>query len=83
MTPDTLAPTRGRDLLEEAGRALYGPLWQSEMARELEVALRTMQRWARGDNGIPAGVFVDLRDKVVERRAELAALARKLPKRAD
>jgi hypothetical protein len=70
------------DLLREAGQALYGPLWQSEMARELEVALRTMQRWAKGDNAIPAGVFADLGDKVRERRAELAVLARKLPKRA-
>ena len=68
------------ELLREVGEALYGPLWQSEMARELEVAIRTVQRWAAGDNAIPPGVFVDLGGKVRERRAALAGLARKLPR---
>jgi len=68
-------------LLDEVGRALYGPQWQSEMARELGVAIRTVQRWAVGHSGIPEGVFFDLRDKVIARRADLAELAKKLPRR--
>lgn len=34
--------------LRSAGEALYGPNWQSEIARALGVNLRTMQRWALG-----------------------------------
>lgn len=33
------------DLLIECGRALYGPLWQSALSRDLGVSDRTMRRW--------------------------------------
>lgn len=38
------------------GAALYGPRWQTEMARALEVADRTVRRWAAGASPIPADV---------------------------
>ncbi len=36
-------------LLNAAGTLLYGPLWQSELARATGTNLRTMQRWAKGE----------------------------------
>lgn len=50
MSPDTL---------RIVGEALYGPRWQSEMARDLDVADRTVRRWLSGD-AIPPGVGLDL-----------------------
>lgn len=42
-----------RDRLEQIGRALYGPEWVSPLARALDVALRTVQRWAAGEIETP------------------------------
>ena len=66
------------DLLREAGEALYGPLWQSELARALEVSDRTVRRWAAGDTGIPAGVWPEIRDLAQSRRVLLANISRRL-----
>ena len=40
-------------LLAAVGKALYGPLWQSELGRNVGVATRTVQRWAAGRRPIP------------------------------
>jgi transcriptional regulator GlxA family with amidase domain len=65
-------------LLAEAGEALYGPRWQSELARDLEVSIRTMQRWAAGTTDVPAGLYVDLLRLTQERAAVLDDLAPRL-----
>ena len=59
-----------RTLLIECGEALYGPRWQSEMARDLGVNKRTIGRWLSGVSAVPAGLRNDLR-KLVGARAEL------------
>lgn len=67
------------DLLREAGECLYGPRWQSDLARDLRVSDRTVRRWDAGDNEIPAGVWADLRALIRERSLALARMRRKLP----
>lgn len=67
-------------LLVEAGEALYGPRWQSELARDLDVSIRTMQRWAAGTTDVPAGLYLDLLRLTQERAAVLDALAPRLRK---
>ena len=42
-----------RDRLEQVGRALYGSEWVSPLARALDVALRTVQRWVAGEIETP------------------------------
>lgn len=51
MTPNTL---------EQAGAVLFGPRWQTDLARALGVADRTMRRWANGVNPIPAGLAAEI-----------------------
>lgn len=65
-------------LLVECGEALYGPRWQSELARELDVSDRTMRRWVAGTTDVPAGLYVDLLRLTQERGAALDALAERL-----
>jgi hypothetical protein len=65
-------------LLREAGEALYGPRWQSELARELNVTDRTMRRWAAGEFSIPEAVSAELRDILKAKGAALARVRRKL-----
>lgn len=47
-------------LLRETGEALYGPRWQSEIGRDLNVSDRTIRRWLAGADDVPAGVALDL-----------------------
>lgn len=67
-------------LLREAGEALYGPRWQSDLARDLKVSDRTVRRWDAGSNEIPAGVWTELRALLKTRGLALALVRRKLPK---
>lgn len=62
-------------LLVECGEALYGPRWQSELARELQVSDRTVRRWVAGTSEVPAGLYVDLLRLTQKRAAVLDALA--------
>lgn len=44
-------------LLRDVGEALYGPRWQSDLARDLHVADRTMRRWLAGADDMPPGGY--------------------------
>ncbi len=67
-------------LLVECGEALFGPRWQSELARELQVSDRTVRRWVAGTSEVPPGLYVDLLRLTQERAAVLDALAPRLRK---
>jgi hypothetical protein len=54
------------------GRALYGPHWQSPLARDLGLSVSTVADWARGVNAPRAAT-----------RKRLLAHARRLMRRAD
>lgn len=42
------------DELSEIGKALYGPNWQSALARDLGVSDRTVRRWVATESPLPA-----------------------------
>lgn len=65
-------------LVRDAGAALYGSRWQSEMARDLGVSDRTMRRWTAVDVPVPAGVRAELLRLCVERAAVLDGLIERL-----
>jgi len=67
-----------RPTIREIGEALYGPLWQSPMARDLGVAVRTVQRWAAGDTEPAPGVWDDLRQLLAARGKQLDGLVKRL-----
>lgn len=59
-------------LLHQYGEALFGPHFQRELAKALEVNERTMRRWIAGDTEPPEGI-----------KAELEALARRRIKKLE
>lgn len=65
-------------LLAEAGEALYGARWQSDLARDLGVSDRTVRRWVAGTTVVPPGLWLDLLHLTQERAAVLDALAPRL-----
>lgn len=64
----------GATLLHETGEALFGPQWQSELARALAVSDRTVRRWAAGTHAPPHRVWADIARLAFERRAALSRL---------
>lgn len=49
MTPTEITAARAKpNLIADIGLALWGPQWQSQMARETGHDIRTVQRWAAG-----------------------------------
>lgn len=67
-------------LLVASGRALYGPRWQTELARDLDVSDRTMRRWVAETSPIPASLYADLLALTQKRMAALNALTPRLQK---
>lgn len=65
-------------LLVESGEAMYGPQWQSALARDLGVSDRTMRRWVADTSAVPVGLYTDLLRLTQERAAVLDALADRL-----
>jgi hypothetical protein len=63
------------ELLEQIGLALHGQQWQSALARDLDVADRTIRRWLAGESAVPRGAMDELRQLCLQRSAELATLA--------
>lgn len=67
------------ELLRQAGEALYGERWQTDLARDLDVNDRTMRRWATGQSAIPEGVAKQLRELLAMRTAAIEGVVSKLP----
>lgn len=65
--PDPISP----ELFCRIGQQLYGQGWRQAIADALDVADRTVQRWASGSKEIPLGVRDDLIDLMVDREAEI------------
>lgn len=45
---DSRPPRMPLSKLQRAAETIYGPEWQTPLARDLSVAVRTVQRWASG-----------------------------------
>lgn len=69
-------------LLRDVGEALYGPRWQTDLARDLDVSDRTMRRWAAGVDAVPPGAMIDLLRLAQERAQRLDDLAAELRRAA-
>lgn len=58
-------------LLRDTGEALYGPHWQSPIARDLDMSDRHVRRLAAGAADLTPGMAMDLWRIAVERAALL------------
>jgi hypothetical protein len=67
-----------RNQLTAVGEALYGLRWQAALSRDLNVALRTVQRWDAGERGIPDTLSDDLRALLKQRRIDIDDLLKSI-----
>lgn len=72
-----------RDLLARVGETLFGPRWQSDVARVLDVDSRRVREWLSGSRSIPPGIWADLATEADSRAADLRSVADELRKRRD
>jgi hypothetical protein len=64
----------------KVGNALYGETWQVSLASDLQVNLRTIARWKRGDYLIPIGIWQELADLCLDRGGKLVKIAHEIEK---
>jgi hypothetical protein len=57
---------------------LYGPTWQSALARALDVSLRNVQRWASGEREPGPRTWAKIAALLRQRNAELDAILAQL-----
>lgn len=66
------------DTLDKVGNALFGPNWQTPLAKELAVNLRTMQRWASAETPMPERIWAEIGEICRQRSEALANWAGRL-----
>jgi hypothetical protein len=67
-----------QELLEQAGKALYGALWQGAIARDLGIADRAVRRWTVEHYPIPERVRTNLIGIVSNHIEQLQLVRRQL-----
>lgn len=70
--------TDHRKLLQAAGEALYGARWQSELARDLNIADRTMRRWIADPHELPSPVWGEIEKLLIDRSVTIDRLRQQL-----
>jgi hypothetical protein len=65
------------------GRALYGERWQSALATALGINIRTVRRWAAGQQEVPAAIRERLQALARARIGELEQLLQPAPITAE
>jgi hypothetical protein len=63
-----------QELFTAAAEALWGPQYQSEAARQLDLGLRSVTRYAAGERAVPSTVFARLAKLLAQRQAQIAKL---------
>lgn len=79
----TDSAARARELLAQAGTALYGSAWKTALARDLKVQERSVAFWANGNNphfDLSHSVFEKLASMLAERQTSLASALEALRK---
>jgi hypothetical protein len=67
-----------QQLLQLCGEALYGPRWQSELARAIDISDRTMRRWLADPHEIPFGVWKDIQELLLQRAIDIEKLRQRI-----
>jgi len=69
-----------RDDLIAAGEALYGPRWQTDVARLLNIDDRRVRQWLAGARPIPPGIWPELAAELRRRAGHAEQLASMIEK---
>ena len=62
------------DNLSRAGRALYGPNWKNQLARELGINPVRLRDWLKEKREIPPGIWQSVIDLLKKRKIDIDAV---------
>lgn len=66
-------------LLIQAGQAMFGERWQTDMAKALNLSdARRVRQWLAGERSIPVGVWKDLKVILTDRQVIIENVAKQL-----
>jgi hypothetical protein len=65
-------------LLRDAGEALYGPRWQTDLARDLQASEHLVRQWVSGVDDVPRKIELDLLRLCMERANAVNGILRRL-----
>ena len=65
-------------MLKQVGEALSSPQHKSEMARQLDVHLRTVMRWDKGETAFPEHAGAKIGKLLHQRQREIDRLLAKI-----
>jgi hypothetical protein len=65
-------------LLRDAGEALYGPRWQTDLARDLEASEQLVRQWVSGVDDVPREIELALLRLCMERANAVNGILRRL-----
>jgi hypothetical protein len=65
-------------LLRDAGEALYGPRWQTELARDLHASEHLVRHWVSGADDVPRKIELALLRLCMERANAVNGILRRL-----
>jgi len=65
-------------LLRDAGEALYGPRWQTELARDLQTSEHVIGQWVSGADDVPRKIELALLRLCMERANAIDGILRRL-----
>ncbi len=55
-----------------AGEALFGPRWQTDLARELKLSSpRRVRQWIKGERAIPLGIWPEICELLEKRKIQI------------
>ena len=66
--------------LAMTGEALYGRIWQAQVAELLRIDSRRLRAWLSGERQIPDGIWTELADELRRRGKRAIVLADHLSK---
>lgn len=68
------------DTLKQTGVALYGPRWQTNLARDLNLSdARRVRQWVAGERRIPPHIWPEVGKLVAAKISNLETVKEELP----
>lgn len=65
----------GPKQLRKAGEAMFGPRWQTDLARALKLSdARRIREWIKGDRKIPDGIWPEVVELLKFRKIKIDAV---------
>lgn len=66
--------------LADAGTAMFGSTWQTELANHLQINDRTLRRWIAGEVTMPPNLRVELLERLNDRKRFIEAAIKRIDK---